>query len=166
MPTPQPPSAWNILEIANQILRLMTPVAVGIAVYVVSRSMHKLEARYLVNQRIVEKRLKLFEDMAPLLNDLYCYFVRVGQWKELTPEDVVKNKRTLDKLFYVNKPVFSKHFEVKYLAFVSDDCFYIFSGHAKDARLRTSPLCYHGLPGWKEEWKDYFVEERLRNLPN
>lgn len=150
---------WNSLEIFKLFLGFLTPFFVAIGGYYITKSMRKLEARVLVSQKVVERRLELFDKMAPLLNDMYCYFKQVGQWKELTPPDLITNKRTLDKLFYVNKPLFSAQFEAKYFAFIMDDCFKPYTGQGHSARLRCSHLPYAALPGWKSEWTEHFVED-------
>ena len=158
MPNTQPATLWNSLEITKLFLGFLTPVVVAIGGYVVTKSMRKLEARLLVSQKVVERRLELFDKMAPLLNDLYSYFNQVGQWKELTPPALVANKRTLDKLFYVNKPLFSEPFEAKYFGFILNDCFKAYGGHGTNARLRCSYEPYQSLAGWEKEWVMYFVE--------
>jgi hypothetical protein len=165
MDTAQNSPLWNSLEIVKLLFGLVTPLVVAIGGYYITKSMHKLEARSLVNQKIVEKRLTLFDSMAPLFNDLYCYFMRVGRWKELTPPDLIEKKRTLDTLFYINKPLFSAEFESNYFTFILSDCFRAFSGHAKNARLRTRYLQYSNLNNWNPKWKDCFVEEESDICP-
>jgi len=156
---------WDSLEIAKLLLGLVTPLVVAVAGFYITKSMHKLEARSLVNQKIVEKRMMLFDIMAPIFNDLYCYFMRVGGWKELTPLDLIDKKRILDKQFYINKPLFSAEFESHYFRFILSDCFLAFSGHAKNARLRTRHFQYSDLGNWRSEWIDCFVEEESDICP-
>jgi hypothetical protein len=156
---------WNTLEIAKLVLALATPILVAVGVAYITKSMHRLEARSLVNQKLVEKRLMLFDNMAPFLNDFYCYFMRVGGWKELTPPVLIERKRKLDKLFYTHKILFSPKFEADYFKFILDDCFRPFSGHAKNARLRTRHFQYSKLDGWKSDWTDWFVEDESDVCP-
>lgn len=157
-------SPWNSLEIAKLILGFLTPLLVGVGVFLITKSMHSLEKRSIVSQKVIERRLTLFDTMAPLLNDLYCYFVRVGGWKELNPPALIDKKRTLDRSFYVNKALFSPEFQEKYVAFL-DDCFHVFSGHAKNARLRTHAEEYVGLPNWNENWRHSFVNTKSHICP-
>ena len=106
---------WNSLEVSKLIVAALTPVAVAILGVWVSRYLKRVEHLQWANQKIIEKRLQIYSDLAPILNDLYCYFDYIGDWKWKDPVSALGLKRTIDRLFYVNAPLFSedlpKHFE-------------------------------------------------------
>jgi hypothetical protein len=48
--------------------------------------------------------------MAPLVNDLLCYFTYVGVWRDFDPPDIVALKRKIDRMIHINGPLFSGKF--------------------------------------------------------
>ena len=73
------------------------------------------------------------------MNDLYCYFLYVGQWKDISPEQVIITKRRLDKLVYSNSPFFSSDFLKQYENFMGA-MFKTGTGWALDAKLKSPPI--------------------------
>ena len=83
------PSPWTSLEVAKLVAGLITPaVLAGFGIYIhrVTKRFEHLQWR---SQKLIESRLKVYDDLAPQLNDLLCYFTYVGCWKELGPPAVV-----------------------------------------------------------------------------
>lgn len=126
----QSASLWNSLEIAKLIVSTLTPLIVLLFGLWISRSLKRLEHLQWTNQKITEKRIAVFEELAPLLNDLLCYFTFVGCWKDLTPIEAVKLKRKLDRIVHVHAPLFSKEFLNKYNDFINA-CYGTYSGWGK-----------------------------------
>src|ERR1035437_2870580 len=74
-------SHWNSLEIVKLLVGLLTPIAIAVATY--QYNAHKdievqKEERL---KRVVAKRVELWDQIAPNMNDIYCYFLYVGRWK-------------------------------------------------------------------------------------
>jgi hypothetical protein len=157
------PNATQIaIEIVKIATGIATPVLVAIIGFRLNRTMQGLAAAQWANQKAVEKRIAVFDDLAPLLNDLYCYLMFVGNWKELKPNEVVQKKRQLDKKFYVYAALFSPELIRVYNDFIHC-CFetYISPGH--DARIRTRVESPDGdrrkaLPTWETTWDGLFSE--------
>jgi hypothetical protein len=82
---------------AKLFVSLLTPIAVVAIGYFLNARLRSIEERRWLNQKVIEKRLALFESMAPKLNDLLCYFTYVGHWKELQPPRIIGLKREPDK---------------------------------------------------------------------
>jgi hypothetical protein len=127
----------------------------------------ELEARQWTNQKLMEKRLSVFEQAAPLLNDLYCFMIKVGIWKDVTPPDALKSKRTLDRLMYVNQALFSDDLRKAYFSFIHT-CFETYTGWAEDAKLL--PACDQErrlVANWNPQWEVMFSDpERRRQNQN
>ncbi|MEK6238604.1 MAG: hypothetical protein N2C14_28120, partial [Planctomycetales bacterium] len=119
------------------------------------------------NQKVIEKRLAVFDDFAPLLNDVVCYFTYVGGWKELTPPEVVKLKRRLDRIAYVNAPLFPRGFLAHYNTFMNE-CYATYSGWGQSARLRTLTGRRREAEdeSWNPAWDDCFTEEDKASEPD
>ena len=128
---------WNSLELAKLIISVLTPAAIaflGIYVHHVSKRFEQAQWR---SQKLIEKRLAIYDDLAPHFNDLLCYFTYIGCWKELKPEEVVSLKRNLDRKIYLAGPLFPVSFFKACQTFQSL-CFQTYGGWGVDARLRTS----------------------------
>lgn len=168
LPTPIPipvptSSTWNSLEIAKLIASFLTPLLILLLGILVTRLSEQFKTTLWANQKVIEKRIAIYDKMAPLLNDLYCYYCFVGSWKELTPPDLIVIKRTLDKQVYVYAALFSDEFRESYFRFIHL-CFETYSGPGYDAKLRTyitgqtqaqdrrraSPA------GWDDTWDQMF----------
>ena len=60
------PSAWNSLEVTKLIVAALTPLAVVLLGIWVARATRRLEASQWVNQKLIEKRINLLEEILPL----------------------------------------------------------------------------------------------------
>lgn len=81
------PPPWNSLEVTKLIVEVvkgvLTPLTLAVLGWWI---MHLVSRAQSANEKVIEKRLVVFDGMAPLLNDLFCYFFFVGHWKSLTPQ--------------------------------------------------------------------------------
>ncbi len=148
---------WNWLEVAKLIAGALTPVALaalGVYIHRVTKRFEHLQWR---SQKLIEKRLAVYDDLAPHFNDLLCYFTYVGCWKELDPPTVVALKRTMDKTIHVAAPLFSQSFYKACLNF-QNLCFKTYSGWGQDAKLQTQfDRRQQARPNdWKVEWNECF----------
>jgi hypothetical protein len=157
---PPIPPIWTSLEIAKLVVSALTPLVVVIIGLWISRSLKRLEYLQWTNQKVTEKRIEVFEELAPLLNDILCYFTFVGCWKDLTAPEVVKQKRKMDRIFHVNEPLFSKDFGNHYRDFIGA-CYGTYAGWGKDAKLLTLSERRKKAAGsaWKVEWDSCFADK-------
>lgn len=150
---------WNSLEIAKFIVSVATPLIVLLLGIRVNKRLKILEQLQWANQKLIEKRLQIYDQLIPLLNDILCYFTFIGCWKELKPDDVIKLKRTVDKIVYVNAPLFTEEFQTRYNSFI-ELCYSTYSGWGNDAKLRTAfKRRKEANPDWEKDWEDLFAEE-------
>ncbi|MEJ7683363.1 MAG: hypothetical protein WKG06_36995 [Segetibacter sp.] len=117
------------------------------------------------NQKLIEKRLSAYDDLAPLLNDILCYYTYVGNWKENTSTQIVNLKRTVDKKIYLAAPIFCKEFFVACMNFM-DTCYKTYTGWVQDAKLKTKFQRRQEAFGskWDNKWNDFFALTTARNL--
>jgi hypothetical protein len=153
------PSPWNSLEIAKLVAGLLTPAALaafGIYIHRVTKRFEHLQWR---SQKLIETRLKIYDDLAPQLNDLLCYFTYVGCWKDLDPPAVVAMKRIMDKKIFLAAPLFSESFFAACMEF-QNLCFETYTGWGRDALLRTPfQRRKEARPNdWKAEWNECFSD--------
>lgn len=130
---------WFDVEMIKLVATVSVPIVVALVGYALSR-------RLGFHQKIIEKRVRVYEEIAPLMNDLYCFFMVRGHWKDLSTSQVVQIKRKADKAFYVNRFLFSEQLGELYFSFVVDRCFVLNNqGHGQDAKLRTDSRLYQGV---------------------
>lgn len=155
-----PETLWNSLEIVKLLVSALTPLLVITVGFWVNRRLKRIEQLQWANQKIIEKRIDVFDKLAPLLNDLLVFFTYRGRWREFTPPDIVRLKRELDRTFHVYAPLFSDDLKQSYNYFM-DLCYKTFSGWGQDAKLRTHTQRRKDAAGdsWNLEWDGYFVEE-------
>ena len=141
---------WNSLEITKIFLAILTPITILLLTFQLNKSQsaeretREAAVRSEIQERarvteVTKQRVKLWSDISPLMNDLYCYYLYVGHWKEISPEQVLAKKRQLDKLVYSNRPFFSENFISKYNDFMFS-AFNTRNGWGEDAKLKTSPI--------------------------
>ncbi|MGV2288813.1 hypothetical protein AAHK20_08850 [Trinickia sp. YCB016] len=166
----QPPNGpWNSLEIAKLIVGFLTPLSVAAFGWFVSRRLKRLELAQWSNQKLIEKRLVIYDTVAPLLNQLLCFYTWVGHWKDISPEDVIKIKRELDRTFNIYRHLFDEDIYSAYQTFIHA-LFETFTGAGVDAKIRshiqgydgdrTSHCTYTWNPVWSQRFSTGNVVEK------
>jgi len=150
---------WNLLEITKLFVSILTPLVVLIVGVWIKSVMLKMESKQWVNHSLMEWKIKLFEKVAPRLNDIYCYYTYIGDWKNFSPPDILQRKRELDKEIMIAQPLFSKEFISAYDDFINS-CFITYRGKGKDAGMATGMESRRNISknGWKEEWEYLFAK--------
>ena len=101
----------------------------------------------------MKKRLQLFEEVAPKLNDIFCFYQAIGHWAELDPNEVIRRKRAIDRAIQVNRFLFEVGFWDAYQRFEKSH-FDMFTAVGQPARLRLDVQHVRGRIGdnFKNEW--------------
>ncbi len=153
-PITNPSSTFEILKL---IVSGLTPLLVIIIGLSLNKKLKKFEHRQWRNQKLIEKRLSIYDELAPLFNDLLCYFTFVGNWKESTPIQIIGLKRIIDKKVYLAAPLFCNTFFSTCTNFM-ELCYETYTGWGKDAKLKTIFDIRQAAFGsdWNSEWNDLF----------
>ena len=156
---------WNSLEIAKFVVSIVTPVIILFLGIWINKRLKKLEQLQWANQKLIEKRIHIYDQLVPILNDILCYFTFIGIWKDIEPKEIVKMKRKVDKIAYVNSPLFSKEFLIKYNNFI-ELCYSTYSGWGSDAKLRTVfQRRKEANSQWEASWEDCFADKTEATEP-
>ena len=155
---------WNSLEIVKITIAATTPILVAFLLFYFNRVFKRYERAQWTNQKITEKRIEIYDTVAPKLNDLFCFFCFIGNWKEISPKRIIELKRWLDKKIYIYSPLFSQKFLVKYNDFTKQ-CFSTFSGWGKDAKIISTfnRRKQFGKDDWEEEWEELFDKDYIEH---
>lgn len=151
---------WNWLEVAKLISALFTPIALAILGIYVHRITKKFEHVQWRSQRLIEKRLQIFDDLAADLNDLLCYFTYVGSWRDFDPPSIVGMKRRIDKKIHLACPLFGREFFSSCQEFQSL-CYETYNAWGEDAKLKTQSHHRRQARGktWNDEWDSCFSND-------
>ncbi|MBI5741585.1 MAG: hypothetical protein HZA16_12835 [Nitrospirae bacterium] len=158
-----PENPWNSLEVAKLAVGILTPVSVVALSWLISRRLKKFEHIQWSNQKLIEKKLSLYDEISPLLNKLFCFYTWVGYWKEISPKDVIESKRSLDKTVNIYRHLLGEEFFNEYQSFISM-LFVTYTGPGHDAGIRSlikgpdgdrSMNCNYN---WEKGWEAVFTD--------
>jgi hypothetical protein len=160
-------ATWTSLEIVKLIVAGLTPVLVVLAGFWLNRRLKSLEQAQWAQQKVIERRIQAYDELAKPLNQLFCFFCYVGSWKETDPPDVVSLKRGLDQTAHISAPLFDQDLLRLYNGLL-DRCFMTFGGWGEDAKLRTHPDRRQEFLGedWDSEWNACFSERAKASAPS
>ena len=147
---------WDSLKIPILIVAILGPVIIIILAIRFNRFKKRLIGQYQSNQKLIEKRIEVYERIGPKLNDLLGFFCYTGDWKDFTPMDIMRLKRELDKDITINTPLFSEDLHERYDAFVRL-CFVAHAGWEHQEKIKAQyAMRKEHMPEWNEEWVPFF----------
>jgi hypothetical protein len=152
---------WTSLEIVKLVVAASTPLLVFALGIIVTRAARRLEDAQWASRKLIERRLELYDEMAPLLNDLLCFLTLRGHFRDISPREALDTKRRADQLFFVGRHLMEDDFGEYYLTFI-DACFKHYVGTGRDALLRASveqQRLERGAVAWDDAWTDMYVAD-------
>jgi hypothetical protein len=146
-------SSWTSLQIATLAVDALTPITVAGLGVLFARTSRRIEQVQWANQTVVSRRLDIFSELAPGLNQLLCFATFVGGWKEIDPRKAIAIKRQLDETMYANRVLFSEELFAAYHRFMTT-LFAMYATTDADAHLRAPVKSQWGnrrnMPWWDE----------------
>jgi hypothetical protein len=147
-------SSWTSLQIATLAVEALTPVTVAGLGVLVARTSRRIEQVQWANQTVVTRRLDIFAQLAPGLNQLLCFATFVGGWKEIQPRQAIAIKR-----MYANRVLFSGQLFTAYHQFMTT-LFAMYATTDADAHLRAPIESQWGnrrnMPWWEDSMAALF----------
>ena len=159
-------TSWSPLEVAKLLASILTPISVALLGWLISSQLKRLEHAQWANQKLIEKRLEIFDAVAPQLNKLLCFFTWIGSWKTTTPDEVLAAKRHLDSILHVYRYIFESVVFEKYEVFM-DLLFETYTGAGMDAKIRSDiasrygDRIHHASYDWNPTWNTRFSTEEV-----
>ena len=156
---------WTSLEITRLVVSILIPLSVVTFGWIINQRLKRFEHKQWANQKLIEKRLELYDQLAPQLNKLLCFYVLVGGWKSITPSDVRETKRSLDQCVHIYRYLLGEPFFETYQAFINQ-LFAQWQGSGVSALLKTPIQTDRGDRKtdsdyeWKPEWESWFAEDQ------
>jgi hypothetical protein len=148
------------LEYARLAVSTLTPIMTGIIGIILVRMGTRLDVSKQLHQELLRKRLQLFEEVAPKLNDMLCFFQAIGHWAELSPPEIIKRKRAVDRSVQVNRYLFRSDFWDAYQRFEQAH-FEMYAAVGRPAKLRLDMTHIHERVGdsFKNEWTPFISSQ-------
>lgn len=156
----------NVIGMLSLFVNITLPVVLVFIGWRINKSIKELEHSHWANQKIIEKRLQLFDQIAPRLNDLYCFYLFIGRWKEISPMDLVQIKRELDRLVYTYRAILGVELTETYRNFMDKVAFHVYNKAGENARIigeienRLGDRRIHAAYDWQDEWQQVFYADR------
>jgi hypothetical protein len=152
-------ASWNSLQVATLVVEALTPLTVaGLGIFI-ARASRRIEQVQWANQTVVSRRLDIFAQVAPSLNQLLCFATFVGGWKEIQPRQAIALKRKLDETMYASKVLFSDQLFAAYHHFMTA-LFAMYATTDADAHLRAPIDSQWGdrrnMPWWEDSMTSLF----------
>jgi hypothetical protein len=160
-------SQWNSLQVATLAIAAVTPLTVAAVGYYFARASQRLEHVQWANQTVITRRLEIFGQVAPWLNQLVCFATFVGRWKEIQPLEAIGLKRKLDETMYANRLLFSDALFDAYREFMAA-LFAMYATVGADAHLRAPIDSQWGdrreLSWWTKEMEILFSVDNAGSI--
>jgi hypothetical protein len=139
----------------------LTPVAIVVVGYFIQNAVSQADREWKSGERRAEQREKVYAELGPLLNIIYCYVDDVGDYTRFSPEEVIDKKRSADRLFFTYHSYWSASTKTAYDSFMRS-CFEISQGgYATDAKIKSAAdqkraaFAKRGIE-WKPSWNEAF----------
>lgn len=147
---------WNSLNIVIIIIAAVSPVIIAFLIIRLNRVKKRLINQHQTNQKLIEKRIEIYDRLGPKLNDTLCFFSYTGNWKEQSPTDIMKLKREMDKEINISTPLFSDDLGKKYDSFMQI-CFVSHSGWEHKEKIKSLyELRQEHIVDWNDDWIPFF----------
>ena len=151
--------SWTSMQIVTVVVDGLTPLTVAGLGFYIARASRRIEQVQWANQTVVTRRLDIFGQLAPGLNQLLCFATFVGGWKEIQPGKAITIKRQLDETMYANRVLFSPELFAAYHHFMAT-LFAMYATVGTDAQLRAPIDSKWGdrrnMPWWDESMTGLF----------
>ena len=149
-------SVFAVPELIHTILLVLMFLVLVYLVYRTSRNVGRMPSHQLPDHTNTQKRLNTYDRIAGMLHDMLSFFSYTGNWEEISPHEIIKVKRELDKELALYGPLFSDQLVEKCQSFIQL-CFISASGWEHDIKIKSLyELRQEHQMGWDEEWIRYF----------
>jgi hypothetical protein len=141
------------LELVQALASLALP-------FIIVWATHKFSRREKLVEAVMAEKVKHYVVLSPLLNVIFSYRMRVGDFLDRSPESVLEAKRKADHEFWTFEYLWSNEFRKVYHEFM-DAAFQAFGKEGTKALIRVRGELYPVKPA-AEAWAGFTDEEVSR----
>ncbi len=164
---------WSSLDKAKLLVSSLVPLLI----LCIGFWFGHLESERANSSRVAALKFEQYEILGKEVNSIFSYLYYVGNWKEMTPVEVLQSKRTADTIFYTYESMFSDEFKAVYHDFMKLS-FKTRNGWGKDAKIKSNFRYRVGLfsffvPGnegeltkveWNNDWEQLFETDYITRV--
>lgn len=145
-------------DIATILITGLVTLLVGAAGTLLGIS---LERRKAESQALVAKRIEVYDEIAPRINAILCFYACIGDWKRISPEEVLAHKRAVDRSVKINGALLSPETLAAHRSFMTE-FFETWIARGEDARLRADIAYLQNEWGrrWRSSWTRRFSTQQ------
>ncbi len=148
-----------VLDLVRTLASLAVP-------FVLIWAAHRLQRKQKFFEAVMSEKVKHYAQISPLLNQIFSYRFRVGDFLDRTPESILEAKRKADHQFWTFEYLWSDEFRLAYHQFM-DDSFKTFGAEGTKALIRANGHLYKiqsEIPGWAGFSNEEVDREKLGPL--
>lgn len=135
-------------QLAVEIVKALASVSVP---FVLVWAAHRLQRKQKFFEAVMGEKARHYATISPLLNVIFSYRFRVGDFLDRAPETVLEAKRKVDQEFWTFEYLWSDQFRLAYHRFMVNS-FSVFGAEGSKARIRVDGNLYPvkpTTPGWE-----------------
>jgi hypothetical protein len=145
------------LRLTLELLRTAASLAVP---FVLVWAAHRLQRKQKFVEATMAEKARHYAAISPLLNLIFSYRMRVGDFLERTPESVLEAKRKADHEFWTFEYLWSNDFRSAFHEFMSA-AFRAFNAEGTKALIRADAALYPVKPA-DPNWPGFTGESVIR----
>ncbi|MBU9853103.1 hypothetical protein [Rahnella aceris] len=144
----------RMIEIAKIIASITVPIMIGASGFFVQKSISEFQSSQIIEKEIsvklADRRLAVYDQIKQPLNRIYCYIEEVGDWEDISANEIKKIRQNINAVMYSNRAIWSPETFRRYSEYIDTVAFQVSDGEANGRinadmnpeRLRSS--------GWNE----------------
>ena len=141
---------WTSLDATKVGVDILKATLFPAAILYAGRQISRMEK---VDEKLVERRVKSVDVVAPAANDILCFVTIVGHWKSLNPTEVIKRKRDIAAEMWSSRPLWSETTWAGYRNFMTTVFKEYGGGPGENAKI------YGDIPLVRSEMKEIFKDD-------
>jgi hypothetical protein len=145
-----------ILGIIEMVVMVFILIFLIYLILRLSNLFRKQDNERTISEKILEKRIAVYDIIAVKLYHIMCFFLYTGNWVEISPVEILRLKRELDRDTNIYGPLFDEELVGKFQEF-HQQCFISASGWEQDVKIKSlyDLRVKHNMD-WEEDWAHYF----------
>lgn len=152
------------MEYLKLLASLLIPLSIALVGFFVQRALAAQSRSWKFQDRIVDKRIEVYEKIAEDLNRIYCYVMDVGTFKSETPDTIIAAKRNVDRYMHIYQAIWSEDTFNAFSEYVNS-AFDTYQDVGKDAAIRSRSSEKRAAQKnrneeWPASWDERFTGER------
>jgi hypothetical protein len=139
----------TVLEVVSTLASVSVP-------FVLAWAAHHFQRRQKAFEAVMSEKVRHYGTISPLLNVIFSYRFRVGDFLDRTPESVLEAKRKADQQFWTFEYLWSDDFRRAYHQFMSNS-FRVFGKEGEKALIRVDGVV-HPVKPTTQNWEAFTGE--------